>query len=94
LLKKLKKMLNKNKSGQLSDAMTWIVATLIIIVILVVFVFAANVIAESKSLPSLEEINLEDSEDKIDFIEMKNKFAFNQNSDNQLKIEVWLSEVG
>ena len=85
-------MLNKNKTAQLSDAMTWIVATLIIILILVIFIFASETITKYKSISSLNLIGDENSDDTIDIIKMKNSFAFEKNKNNQLKIEAWLNE--
>lgn len=81
-----------NKRAQLSDAMTWIVATLIIIFILVIFIFASETIAKWKSISSLNAIGDENSENTTNIIKMKNSFAFEKNKTNQLKIEVWLNE--
>ena len=79
--------------AQLSDAMTWIVATLIIIVILVVFVFASSILAKTyKTASSLKSVGFGDSEEGVDLVDMKNSFAFEKNKDNNLKIEAWLNE--
>lgn len=42
-------MLNKNNRGQVADAVTWIVATVAIVVIMMFFIFAASLFSETKS---------------------------------------------
>jgi hypothetical protein len=82
-----------NNRAQLSDAMTWIVATLVIILILVVFVFASSILAKTyKVASSLKSVGLGNSEEGVDIINLKNSFAFEKNKDNNLKIEAWLNE--
>lgn len=51
-------MLKKNKRGQISETLTWIVATLIIVVILSVSVFLASFVGHSKTFPSTQNIDL------------------------------------
>jgi len=46
-------MLNKNKKAQLGETLTWIVATLIIIVLLSISIFVTNILANAKSLSSV-----------------------------------------
>jgi len=81
-----------NKRAQLSDAMTWIIATLAIIIILVIFVFASQVIAKAKEISSLKSIEGGSSNLEVDLIEKKNAFAFEKNKNNELKIKEWLNE--
>lgn len=66
-------MLN-NKKAQIADTMTWIVATLVIIVVLGILVFATIGISGSKP------IFLEDK--KKDFIATKSITSFLRNQDN------------
>ena len=81
-----------NKRGQLSDTMTWIVATLIIIVILIVFVLASQVLAKWKGVTSIDSIKFKGSQEGISLISLKNSFAFEENPSNKMKIEEWLNE--
>ena len=66
-----------NKKGQIGETMTWIVATLIIIVILSISIFATSILAlgSTKKL-----IYLEDKEK--DFLVTKSITSFLRNSDN------------
>ena len=66
-----------NKKGQIGETMTWIVATLIIIVILSISIFATSILAlgSTKKL-----IYLEDKEK--DFLATKSITSFLRNSDN------------
>ena len=43
-------MLTKNKKGQVGETMTWIVATLIIIVVLTISIYVSSVLGEAKSI--------------------------------------------
>lgn len=42
-------MLNKKNRGQAADAVTWIVATVAIVVIMMFFIFAASLFSETKA---------------------------------------------
>ena len=85
-------MLNKNNRGQLSDTMTWVVATLIIVVVLAVFIYASLLLAEAYKVISLVDVDLSGSEEKVDFVGEKNSLAFEKNNTNEIKIKRWLSE--
>jgi hypothetical protein len=41
-------MLNKNKKAQVADSVTWIVATIVIIVLLVLFIFGASMLGSTR----------------------------------------------
>lgn len=81
-------MLN-NKRGQLSDAMTWIVATLIIIIILLVFIYASSVLAEFKEVDvGVKSIVVGENVDGVsDWFNVKTNLAYEINNNNKLKIE-------
>ncbi len=82
------------KRAQLSDTMTWIVATLIIILILVIFVYASSLLAKThKAISSLKSIGSGESGETVNLIEIKNSFAFERNKNNNLKIEEWLNGI-
>lgn len=51
-------MFSKKKKGQISETMTWIVATLIIVVILSISVFLASLVGQDKKFPTTERIDL------------------------------------
>lgn len=49
---------NSNRRGQVAETTTWIVATLIVVVIITVSVFLASLVGQSKTLPVREKIDL------------------------------------
>ncbi|MBU0893853.1 MAG: hypothetical protein KKF48_04060 [Nanoarchaeota archaeon] len=84
---------NKGKSGQLSDAMTWIIATIIIIVILVVFFYASSILAKAKDLEvNTKLLFVEGGENNMGWFYEKTSLAYSINSNNKLKIEAWINE--
>jgi competence protein ComGC len=81
-------MLDK-KRGQISDTMTWVVATIIIIVILMIFIYASSVLAKTKV------VSYKGPEDKVDLLETKTSLAFlNKKVSEEEKqfIENWIEE--
>ena len=83
------KMSNKNKSGQVGETLTWIVATLIIIFILMTSIYFAVVLGKAK--------NLETEEKEISFSEEFNLLNLETSSahllsgnKNQEKINLWI----
>lgn len=66
-------MLN-NKKAQIGETMTWVIATIIIVVIMSIFIYTSTLLAKTKS------VNLPDSkiweEKETDLISMKISFAY------------------
>ncbi len=91
-----KTLINKNKKAQVGETMTWIVATLVIIGTLLVFIYGSIFLANSKSLGS-DGINNKIKQQivgtDVDWIDYKNKMAFEIRDDNRIKIENWLNET-
>lgn len=88
-------MLNyKKKKGQVSDTMTWIIATLIIVVILLVFIWASSIISEARNVERFAKSRSldEDSGEKIDWIGIKTSFAYEINNQNKVSIDKWIKE--
>jgi hypothetical protein len=82
-----------NKKGQLSDAMTWVVATMIIVVLLAVFIYASDVLGEANKIEKGVKTLLKgDLEEGIDYFYEKSKFAYKINSDNKNEIDEWILE--
>jgi uncharacterized protein (UPF0333 family) len=78
----------KNKRGQIGESITWVVATIILIVILIVFIYASIVLSKTKSLKFDIKAN---SEDSVDWINYKTQMAYSISTDNKNKIEQWIS---
>ena len=76
-----------NKKAQVGETMTWIVATVIIIVILILTLYTASVLGKMKVA------KYDPFETKIDRIEQKITFAYNVDSSNANFIENWIKEV-
>lgn len=73
-----------NKKAQTSETITWVVASLIIIAVLLISIFFAS------SLGSLKTASEEDTEG--DWIEAKTEMALSINDDNEEEIKKWISE--
>jgi len=77
----------KNKKAQIGGTLSWFVATLIIIFVLLIGIYAASVLGKTKFLEFDKE--LDDSGDS--WIEIKNSKAFEKNSENKGIITDWLN---
>lgn len=91
----MRKILN-NKHGQVAESVTWIVATIIIVVTLIVFIFISTTLSKGKILEEVSEgiggFFLNDDAGKISRLETKTKFAISINENNQEKIKEWIDE--
>lgn len=86
--------MKKDKRGQLGETLTWIVATIIIIFVLVAFVFAASLMGKAKAVsPKKVELKKGETVLSINWIEVKTIFAFEKNIENKNKIDSWIKEV-
>ncbi len=85
--------LEKNCKAQVGETLTWIVATLIIIFILVAFVYASVLMGKAKALnPQKLSIKFAETQAEISWVEMKTIFAYSLNDENKNKIETWIGE--
>ena len=90
-------MLNKNKRAGIGEAITWVVATIIIMVVLAIFIFAANAMGTYRSytVSSGEvKVNLDSQ------IITKTELAFEKSEETKTlsleekeKIVNWIEEV-
>jgi hypothetical protein len=78
--------------GQVGSTTTWIVATLIIVFILLIFVAVSSIVAKAKDVESFgKDLFIdEESGEKIDWISRKTKFAFGIDSSNRDQINEWI----
>lgn len=81
-------MLNNNKRAQVGESITWVVATIILIVVLIIFVYVASALAKVKEIKLT---NSEDLENSVDWIDSKNQIAYSINSNNKMWIEEWIA---
>jgi hypothetical protein len=90
----LPKIQRKNKKAQVGETMTWIVATLVIVGVLLVFVYASIALAKAKSVKPSKINSLVSSQiDKVNmtWVEAKNEMAFTRENSNRGKIEGWIN---
>jgi preprotein translocase subunit SecG len=89
-------ILPKSKKGQIAETVTWVVATIIIIVTLIIFIFLSTSISKAKVLTisggtnSVEKFFLSKDAGEISRLNIKTIFAFSLNSNNQEKINGWI----
>jgi len=74
----------KNHKAQISSTMTWIIATILIIVTLMIFIYASAFLAEIKI------VDYKDSEKEVDWLEIKTSFAYSIKDDNKKIIDEWI----
>lgn len=83
--------LNKNKRGQISESLTWVVATFILIAILLIFIYVSIALSKTKSI----KVNIRTSlGDSFDWIDKKTEMAYSINSANRDEIDEWISRRG
>ena len=83
--------LRKNKKGQASESITWIVATIILIAVLLIFIYASITLSKVKSINFKIKSN---SENSFDWIGKKTEMAYLINSANKDRIEEWIAQEG
>lgn len=79
-----------NSRGQVADTMTWIVATIIIITILVLFVYASSVLAKTKSVGRFAKGLFSEDDNGADWIKVKMDFAYGIEDENKEVISQWI----
>ena len=65
----------QNKKGQISETTTWVVATLIIVVILSISVFLASFVGSNKSFPTSSKIDLLAKKSLISYLLTENNLG-------------------
>jgi hypothetical protein len=85
----MRKILKCNKRAQIGETITWVVATLIIVAILVIFVVISIALGKTKNLASNRNVNV--GESSLDLIKTKTEIAYTLNSQNKNKIEEWIA---
>lgn len=76
-----------NKKGQIGEALTWVIATIIIFIVLAIFIYAANAMgfirAYTVSSAVVSDIGSQ--------VEVKTDLAFEINLDHQDTIKTWIN---
>ena len=77
--------LEKKRKAQVSEIMTWVVATIIILSILLIFVYASSLLAQKTKTIKANDLKI-DIGKEVDLLETKNLIAFDLASENEEKI--------
>ena len=67
--------LEKKRKAQVSEIMTWVVATIIILTILLVFVYASSLLAQKTKIIKAKDLKI-DFGKEVDLLETKNLIAY------------------
>jgi hypothetical protein len=79
----------KNKKAQMAETITWVVATVIIIFLLVLSIYFSSVLGKGKSV---DKENIKISQRNENWIEVKTSLAYGSNSENKENIDIWVNE--
>ncbi len=82
---------NFNKKGQVGETMTWVIATILLIVILFIFIYASTLMAKTKNIHINFKLGQGISSDRID---IKTQMALSLIPSNKNTIERWISQEG
>jgi len=78
-----------NKRAQVGEIVTWIVATLIIIVVLITFIYASSILAQKTKIVKVKNLKI-DFEEEADWLETKTSLAYSLTSEeNKQIIDIW-----
>ena len=80
-----------SKRAQASDAIVWIVATLIIVVILIVFIFISNLMAKANGIKNFATSSA--GSKNYNILNLKTNLAFEINGDKEGEINSWIQNV-
>lgn len=84
--------IQKNRRAQISDIMTWVIATIIILFVLLLFIYSASIFAQKTKTVKAKSLVI-DLNDKVDLIETKNNIAYNSASvEQKVIIDKWREE--
>lgn len=82
-------MLN-SKKAQVGESVTWIIATLIIVMILLIFIYASVILGKTKNIK--RDIKIDSGNLSLDWIKIKTEIAYKFNSQNKNKISSWIAQ--
>ncbi len=81
-----------NKKAQISEVMTWVVATLVILSILIIFIYASSLLAQKTKVIKAKDLKI-DLGKEVDLLEIKNLIAYSSASQSEKNvIENWEEE--
>ena len=85
--------LKSNKKAQLGETMTWVVATIVIIGILLIFTFISSVFAKSNGMiVSLKRVFSSDEITEVNWVKEKTDLAYGHKLSNKEIIDNWIKK--
>jgi hypothetical protein len=88
------KRILSNKKAQVGETLTWMISTIIILVLLIIFVYSTLAFAKAKNIKTSSiDFGKADSSDKINWMNLKSEIAFSINDQNEKVIREWINEV-
>jgi len=89
----MKKTLN-NKKAQIGETLTWMISTIIILVLLIIFVYSTISFAKAKNIETSSiDFGKADSSNKLNWMNLKSELAFSMNNQNEKVIRGWINEA-
>lgn len=83
----------KNKNAEVGLTMTWVIATIIIIISISFFIFFADLLAKKSAIKStIDKIGTSEDFEFSEWIKEKTKLAFGLNTNNNEKINSWIQK--
>ncbi len=82
-----------NKKAQIGETITWVIATVIIVVVLLLFIYAAIALGKLNSVDS-SGVKIKVGSSSIDWINTKTQLAENINNANLNSINAWILQEG
>lgn len=79
----------KNKRAQVGETITWIIATIVLIGVIMIFIYISVAMSKTKSLEAGVK---EGAEDSADWINSKTELAYSINPNNKVRIQRWISQ--
>ncbi len=81
--------LEKKRKAQISEVMTWVVATVVILSILIIFIYASSLLAQKTKTVKAQNLRI-DLGNEINLLETKNLIAYSSASEAKRNIiERW-----
>jgi hypothetical protein len=81
----------KNKKAEVGLTMTWIIATIIIVISISFFIFFADLLAKQSSIKStINKIGISEDFDFSEWFKEKTILAFSLNTNNDEVIGLWI----
>ena len=79
----------QDKRAQVAETITWVVATLVIIFLLIASIYFSSILGKSKNVSKddIKTYNIDET-----WSQLKTNMAYIVNSENKEKIEVWIRE--